>query len=168
MPKLLQINATCNWGSTGRIAEQIALLAQKEGWNCYTAHGARYVRDSATRTIQVGSQNDNRIHALKSLLLGGHGLSSKKSTKKFVNVIKEINPDIIHLHNIHGYYINYPLLFEYLKVSKIPVVWTFHDCWPMTGQCTHFELAGCEKWKTSIGCNHCPLQRESLHTFCLK
>ena len=164
MPKLLQINATCNWGSTGRIAEQIAVLAQNQGWDCYTAHGARYVRVSATETIQVSSGTDNRLHALKSLLLGGHGLGSKHSTRLFIEAIKKISPDIIQLHNIHGYYLNYLVLFDYLKTSGIPVVWTLHDCWPMTGQCTHFELIGCEKWKSSDGCSHCPQLEASYKT----
>lgn len=164
MCKLLQINATCNWGSTGRIAEQIALLAQRSGWDCYTAHGARYVRESATKTIKVGSKADNRMHALMSLLIGGHGLGSKRATRLFVEAIKEISPNIIHLHNIHGYYLNYLVLFDYLKTCGIPVVWTLHDCWPMTGQCTHFELVGCEKWKTDEGCNHCPQLGASYKT----
>ena len=164
MSRLLSINATLNWGSTGRIVEQIAQLAQSSGWDCYTAHGARYIRESSPRTIQVSSEFDNRLHAIKSFLMGGHGLGSKHSTRLFVEAIKGINPDIIHLHNIHGYYINYPILFNYLKECNIPVVWTFHDCWSMTGQCTHFELIGCKKWKSVEGCNHCPQLGASYKT----
>lgn len=164
MSRLLSINATLNWGSTGRIVEQIAQLAQKSGWDCYTAHGPRYIRESMTQTIQVSSEFDNRMHAIKSIFMGGHGLGSKHSTKLFVEAIKEINPDIIHLHNIHGYYINYPILFNYLKECNIPVVWTFHDCWPMTGQCTHFERIGCERWKSEKGCYNCPQLMASYKT----
>lgn len=162
MSTLLQINATCNWGSTGRIAEQIAILAEEHGWDCYIAHGARYVRKSSIKTIPIGSIMGNTVHALISLLFGRHGLSSTSATKEFIKTVYLIKPDIIHLHNIHGYYINYKILFEYLKESKIPVVWTLHDCWSMTGQCTHYESVGCNKWQTS--CEHCPLLGASYKT----
>lgn len=155
MPRLLQINATCNWGSTGRIAEQIADNASKVGWDCIMAHGGRYVCKSKYTSVQVSSKIDNYIHAIKGEFLGRHGLGSTIATKKFVRIIRDMQPDIIHLHNIHGYYLNFQVLFEYLAESKIPIVWTLHDCWSFTGHCTHFEMAGCKKWQT--GCNHCPL-----------
>lgn len=156
MPKLLQINATLNSGSTGRIAEQIAMKAKEHGWECYHAHGGRYVGKSLFPTIQVSSKYDNYVHALMGEYFGMHGLGSSISTKHFVEKIKEINPDVIHLHNIHGYYLNYKVLFEYLAEAKTPVVWTLHDCWSFTGHCTHFDNAGCYKWKTE--CGDCPLQ----------
>lgn len=164
MPTVLQINATCNWGSTGHISEQIAKCAQSHGWTCYIAHGARYVNPSSIKTYKVGPKWDNMIHAAISTLLGRHGLGSRKATQRLAHFIREISPDVIHLHNIHGYYINYPILFKYLKESGIPVVWTFHDCWPMTGQCTHFISARCDKWKEDIGCGNCQLLRESYKT----
>jgi len=160
MPKLVQINATCNWGSTGRIAEQIGLLAKRSGWNCYIVHGARYVNNSDLNAIPVGTKKDDFLHALKSKLLGGHGLGSKCATKRLVKKLREIKPDIVHLHNIHGYYINYLILFKYLSEADIPVVWTLHDCWSMTGHCTHFDKIGCERWKT--GCYSCP-QKEAQY-----
>lgn len=155
MPKLVQINTTLNTGSTGRIAEQIAILAQNNGWDCYIAHGARYVNSSHIKTIQIGNRIDNYIHAFLGEFLGMHGWGSKLSTKLFLRKIDKIGPDVIHLHNIHGYFINIEYLFDYITQKKIPVVWTLHDCWSFTGHCTHFELCGCEKWKTE--CNHCPL-----------
>ena len=163
MSRLLQINATCNWGSTGCIVEQIASLAEKKGWDCFIAHGARYVRESSIKTIPIGSKIDNHFHAIQSMFLGKHGLSSTLATKAFLKKIESIQPDVIHLHNIHGYYINYRLLFEFLKTYNHPVVWTFHDCWPMTGQCTHFETIDCHRWKT--GCYKCPLLDASYKSF---
>ena len=165
MPSLLQINATCNWGSTGHIAEQIALSAQEHGWTCYIAHGARYINESSQKTYLIGSRFGNILHVAKSLFLGKHGLGSYRATQRLVNFIKEVTPDVIHLHNIHGYYLNYPVLFKYLKESGVPVVWTFHDCWAMTGQCTHFVSASCERWKSDNGCDHCPLLGESYKTY---
>lgn len=156
MPKLLQINATLNLGSTGRIAEQIANAAEEKGWNCFLAHGGRYVGKSNYTSIQVSSKRDNYFHAFYGEFLGKHGLGSTRATVHFVERIKELKPDIIHLHNIHGYYLNYRVLFEYLTYAKIPIVWTLHDCWSFTGHCTHFDNAGCKKWKTE--CGNCPLQ----------
>ena len=155
MPKLLHINTTLNTGSTGRIAEQILKMASADGWECYYAHGGRYVGKSEFHSIQVSSKWDNYLHAAEGEFLGRHGLGSVNATKRFVETLKEIKPDIIHLHNIHGYYINYKILFEYLSEAKIPIVWTLHDCWSFTGHCTHFDNAGCRKWESC--CAHCPL-----------
>lgn len=175
MPTVLFINATLNWGSTGRIVEQIAETAQKHGWNCFIAHGARYVRPSAFPSIQVGSKFDDFLHAFKSKLFCAHGQGSYFPTKRLIKKIKEIKPDIINLHNIHGNYLNYPILFSFLKEAEIPVVWTLHDCWTMTGHCTHFDGISCERWKT--GCFNCPLLHSgysswfidrSRHNFTLK
>ena len=153
MSTLLQINATCNFGSTGRIAEEIAQRASSQGWRCVIAHGGRYVRSSRFETIQVSSKLDNELHSLKSFAFGMHGLGSTVATQHFINKIELLKPDVIHLHNIHGYYINYRVLFEYLAKKDIPVVWTLHDCWTMTGQCTHFVSTNCNYWKT--GCHNC-------------
>jgi glycosyltransferase involved in cell wall biosynthesis len=89
--------------------------------------------------------------------LDKHGLASKKATARFIETIDKLKPDLIGLHNIHGYFLNYPLLFKFIKEKNIPVVWTFHDCWPFTGHCSYFESVDCEKWKTH--CEKCPLTR---------
>ena len=98
---------------------------------------------------------DEYLHGIASRIFDNHGLMSVGATKKLIDYIRQINPDIIHLHNIHGYYLNYPLLFEYLSKYGKPVVWTLHDCWAFTGHCAHYMFANCEKWKTE--CNNCPL-----------
>ena len=153
MARLLLVNAALNMGSTGVIAEQIGILAKSKGWEAYMVHGARYKAASQLNAIQSVSLLQEEIHGLESFLLDRHGLSSRFSTKALIRKIREISPDIIHLHNIHGYYLNYQLLFEYLSEANIPVVWTLHDCWSMTGHCVYFSLVGCEKWKT--GCRDC-------------
>lgn len=153
--KLLQINTTCNSGSTGRIAEQISLLAETHGWDCYIAHGARYVKPSRIKTIPIGNKLENYVHAFLGEYLGLHGFGSTIGTWLFLRKVKKIKPDIVHLHNLHGYYINIRLLFNYLAKADIPVVWTLHDCWSFTGHCTHFENKGCYKWETE--CGDCPL-----------
>lgn len=158
MPKLLQINAALNKGSTGKIAEQIGVLAQAQGWEVYFAHGARYTNKTDLTPIPVVSYTTERLHALRSMIFDAHGLGSEKATKKFIERIRRIDPDIIHIHNIHGYYLNYKILFEYLSTIDKPIVWTLHDCWPITGHCAHFDSVGCNKWKS--GCYKCPLTSE--------
>lgn len=155
MPKLLQINITSNWGSTGKIVEQIGLCAMAQGWDSYVAFG-RYSNPSKSKTIKVGTKLDTYLHYGEQRIFDNEGLCSQNATKKLIKQIKEIKPDIVQLHNIHDHYLNYQLLFEYLNNTNIKVVWTFHDCWAMTGHCFHFVTAGCERWKT--GCHDCPLR----------
>lgn len=152
MKKLLQINVVANSGSTGRIAENIGKLAISQGWESYIAYG-RGEPKSASNLIRIGSDFDMYMHALQSRLLDNHGLASVGATKRFIEEIKRINPDVIHLHNIHGYYLNYKILFEYLATIDTPVVWTLHDCWSFTGHCAYFDAVGCNKWQT--GCKKC-------------
>ena len=153
MKKLLQIGASLNCGAPGKIAEQIGLLAKTKGWDVYMAHGLRHSNPSQLKTIPLVTPWEEKVHAAYSLLLDGHGLGPSRGTRMLVEWIKKNKPDIIHLHNIHGYFCNFKVLFEYLDTVEIPVVWTMHDCWPFTGRCFHFEGIGCDKWKT--GCFDC-------------
>lgn len=157
MIKILQINSSANVGSTGRIVEQIGELVLKEGWESYIAYG-RYKNPSKSQLIKVGSGKISQsIHFVLSRLFDAHGLGSYFSTKVFLQKIDEIRPDIVHLHNIHGYFLNYPLLFRYLSKKNIPIVWTMHDCWSFTGHCSYFDIVNCNKWET--GCHHCPAKK---------
>lgn len=151
--KVLQINTVVNTSSTGRIAEEIGLTAMSNGWESYIAYG-RNERPSSSKLIKIGNNNDIKLHGLKTRLFDRHGLGSRSATDEFIKQIEVIKPDIIHLHNLHGYYINIEVLFHYLKKVNVPVVWTFHDCWPITGHCSYFTFVGCEKWKTQ--CYECP------------
>lgn len=160
--KILQINSVCGYGSTGKIAVDIARSAEKVGYESIIAYGRNDARNHSN-TIKIGSENDVRIHGVLSRLTDKHGTFSKKNTMKFIRKIKEINPDIIHLHNIHGYYIHYPILFEYLKKSKKPVVWTLHDCWSFTGHCAYYTYTQCSKYQT--GCGNCPQRHEYPKAF---
>ena len=154
MPKLLQINSASAKGSTGGIAEIVGHLATQRGWDCYIASSVRNSKPSQMSSILMGSKCSIYSHALFSMFFDAHGQGSIRSTRKLVYEIKRIQPDVIQLHNIHGYYLNYPILFNYLKESQIPVVWTFHDCWPITGHCAMFSGLGCNRWKE--GCGRCP------------
>jgi putative colanic acid biosynthesis glycosyltransferase len=160
--KVLQINSVCGVGSTGRIATDIDKILKVEGNESYIAFGRGNPKLSDT-TIKVGSQLDNYIHVAKTRFFDKHGFASKKATKDFINRIEELDPDIIHLHNIHGYYINIEVLFEYLKKANKPVVWTLHDCWPFTGHCSYFDYVGCDKWLTE--CHNCPQTKNYPSSF---
>ena len=149
---LLQINVTANWGSTGKIAEQIGVCAQRNGWESYVAYG-RYMNPSENRLIKIGSQFDVYEHYAENRLLDGEGLASRHATRRFLQEMDRIRPDIVHLHNIHDHYLNYPLLFSYLAEKNIPIVWTFHDCWAFTGHCMYYP-SECERWQTE--CHDCP------------
>lgn len=156
MPTLLQINSSANASSHGKIAESIGALAIKEGWRSVIAYGRR-VSPSQSELIHIGTNFELKEHGIESRLFDNHGLASRFATRKFVRKIQEIKPDIIQLHNIHGYYLNYKLLFEYLNHTNIPIVWTLHDCWSFTGHCSHFIGVHCDKWKTF--CHDCSLKR---------
>lgn len=154
--RLLQINVVANWGSTGRIAEEIGQCAISENWESYVAYG-RNANASSSNLLKIGSRKDILYHVLYSRLFDLHGLASRKATINLIKLIKQIKPNIIHLHNIHGYYLNYPILFDYLSRSSIPVVWTLHDCWAFTGHCSHYDFIKCRKWETK--CENCALSK---------
>lgn len=151
--KLLLINTTANSGSTGRIAEEIGQSAIDNGYDSYFAYG-RLGRDSQSHLIKIGNKFDIKAHIIESRLFDNHGFASRQSTIKLVEEIKKIKPDIINIHNLHGYYLNVEILFRYLAQIQIPIVWTLHDCWPFTGHCSHFMRVKCERWKSE--CFSCP------------
>lgn len=159
MPKLLQLNICVNWGSTGKIVEQIGLVAQSHGWESYIAYG-RYINPSKNKVLRIGCMLDTYTHYLLHRFFDKEGLGSRRATKKLIKQLDSIKPDLVHLHNIHDHYLNYPLLFDYLAGNNIPVVWTQHDLWAITGHC-YYSADGCEKWKT--GCCDCPL----IPIFCM-
>lgn len=151
--KVLQINVTANWGSTGRIAEEIGEKIISKGGDSYVAYG-RHANSSTSHLIRIGTNVDVYMHFVQTRLWDRHGLASVISTRKLIKNIIKIQPDIIHLHNIHGYYLNYLLLFDFLSKYNVPVVWTLHDCWLFTGHCAYYSFAECKRWRTL--CYDCP------------
>lgn len=157
MPTLLQFDTCLGTGSTGKIAEIIGDLARSSGWQTYIAHGSRFVKSSSMTTIQVGDKIDDYKHYAISRLFDCHGLGSSKPTRDIIKKIEEIKPDVIQIHNIHGYYVNYKMLFQYLAVNGIPTVITLHDFWLLTGHCAYINES-CTKWET--GCGGCKRLKE--------
>ena len=151
--KVLFINTVCGRSSTGRILYDIDCLLRENGDESLTLFG-RYDAPENMNALRTETDFGNKLHGLHARLFDRQGFASKKATKKMIAAIREYQPDIIHLHNLHGYYLNLPMLFGYLAKADIPVVWTLHDCWPYTGHCVHYDTIGCGKWKTQ--CHHCP------------
>ncbi|MBP2644009.1 MAG: glycosyl transferase [Firmicutes bacterium] len=155
--KVLQINSVCGIGSTGRIATDIASMLKENHIDSYIAYG-RETSLEDDHVLKIGSKLDCYMHAVLTRMFDNHALQgSERATRNFINQINRLAPDIIHLHNLHGYYINIKILFDYLKKSGKPVVWTLHDCWSFTGHCAHFSYAQCEQWRE--GCNTCSQTR---------
>lgn len=156
--KVLEINSVSGTGSTGRIACQIAEIVVQNGGEASVAYGRSYYAKGCNVPVyKIGSAVDVKIHAGLSRITDRQGFYSRKATLKFVEYIKHYNPDIIHLHNIHGYYLHIPTLFNFLVEYNKPVVWTLHDCWAFTGHCAYFDYIGCQKWKN--GCHDCPQKK---------
>lgn len=157
--KVLMINVVCGIRSTGRICTDLATALEAQGHEVKIAYGRENVPEQFQRfAVRIGTDLDVKLHGVKARLLDGAGFGCKRATEKFIEWVKEYDPDVIHLHNIHGYYINVGVLFEYLRECGKKVIWTLHDCWAFTGHCVYFDYVGCNKWKN--GCGHCPQKSE--------
>lgn len=152
--KYLFINTFCVSKSTGRIICDTARDLIKEGHQCLIAFGRDENIPKDIPVYKIGNKYEIMWHVLITRVFDKHGFGSRNGTKKLIERIDEYQPDIIWLHNIHGYYLNIEMLFEYIKRINIQVKWTLHDCWAFTGHCSHFSFVGCDKWKSC--CNSCP------------
>ncbi len=164
--RILFINEVCGHGSTGRICAELAEKYEAANHEVKIAFGRdNYVPDKYKKyAVRIGTDFDVYLHALYTRIMDKHGLASKRATKRFLRWADEYNPDIIWLHNLHGYYINYELLFEWIKKRpNTEVKWTLHDCWAFTGHCSYFVYKGCEKWKKH--CYKCPQKHEYPTSF---
>ena len=157
MKTLLPISVTAGADATGRCADLIGRLAMSKGWRSVIAYGRRRPV-TTSETIRIGNLADTAIHGVVSRMADAHGRVGRRATQHLIRQIEAINPDIIHLHNIHGYYLHYPTLFRWLRECGRPVVWTLHDTWPLTGHCAFPDAADCSRWRR--GCGKCPLMRD--------
>lgn len=157
--KILMINVVCGIRSTGRICTDLATELEKQGHEVRIAYGREEVPEQFQKyAVKIGTDIDVKMHGIRARLLDGAGFGSIKATKKFIEWVKEYNPDVIHLHNIHGYYLNIEILFEYLKVCGKKIIWTLHDCWAFTGHSAYCDAVQCERWIQ--GCYKCPQIKE--------
>lgn len=153
--KVVQINAVYERGSTGTICKNISILLNSmsienyvlySNGNSYSENGIKY-----TYNFYI------KIQALLSRILGNYGFNSKIATYKLIKNLKMINPNIIHIHNIHSHNLDLKVFFNYLSTCDSKIVWTFHDCWAFTGYCTYYDLYNCDKWRKN--CSNCPQYR---------
>ncbi len=157
--KILLINSVCGIRSTGRICTDIADVLSAQGHECKIAYGRETVPEKYKKyAIRIGADFDVKMHGIQSRLFDNHGFGSKRATEKFIKWVKVFDPDVIHLHNIHGYYINIEVLFRYLKDCGKKIIWTLHDCWAFTGHCTHFTAIKCVQWK--VHCTRCVQKKQ--------
>lgn len=160
--RVLQINAV-PYGSTGRIMFQLADAVQGQGGKTLCTAGFTWKKADRADFIMTSGIVEKTVHTYLARITGRLGCFSHHATGKLLREVEKFQPDVIHLHNIHGWFLNLPMLFRYIKKHDIPVVWTLHDCWSFTGQCPHFDMIGCEKYRT--GCHHCPLHRQYPQTY---
>ncbi len=162
--KILYINSVYGYGSTGKIVRKLRTEAIAAGHDVYVIYGRKSAigyKGSAAEEDQVwyiANDLEQKVDIASSVLFDSHGLHSRKNTERIIAKIREIQPDVIHMHNIHGFWLNYPLLMDYLRASKIPVVWTLHDCWAYTGFCAYYDFNECGEWKN--GCMRCRYRNE--------
>lgn len=158
--KIVQLNVTCGAGSTGKICLAVSELLTERGVENYILYSEG--QSDYPLGIKYAGDLQRKLQAVKTRLLGNYGFNSKAITKALIKELDRINPDIVHLHNLHGHGCNLTELFSYFKENKIRLYWTFHDCWAFTGYCPHFDMAGCDKWQTQ--CHSCS-QRAAYSLF---
>ena len=154
--KVVQINAVCGVGSTGTIALDLGELMTENNIENYILYTCR--NSNHPLGIKYSTTFYRRINAVLAKVFGNYGFNSYLSTFKLIRLLKKIEPDIVHLHNIHSHDFNLSIIFKYLKKTGVRVIWTFHDCWAFTGYCMHFDNIGCTKWQTQ--CKNCPQRKQ--------
>ena len=152
---VVQINVTCDKGSTGRICAAVSRLLDGAGVENYILHaddGAAHPRG-----IAYTNRGEVKMQVFASRVRGNYGFNSRRATRRLIRHLDSLSPDVVHLHNLHGHNVHLGLLTSYLRERGIKTFWTFHDCWAFTAYCPHFEAARCDQWKTE--CRKCPLRR---------
>lgn len=152
--RILQVNAVNGIMSTGRTCLEMEQYLNAHGAECYTAYS---IGSPSPGAYKIAHPLECKLHALLSRLFGLQGYFSFFSTGKLLRLIKRLQPDVVHLRNLHANYLNIRTLLGYLAKNDIATVVTLHDCWDYTGKCTHYFVQGCDRWQT--GCHHCPKLR---------
>lgn len=152
---VVQINVTCDKGSTGQICTAVSRLLDGAGVENYILHAD--AEASCPRGIAYTNHREVKLQALMSRVRGNYGFNSKRATRRLLRLLDTLSPDVVHLHNLHGHNLHLGMLLSYLGKRRIKTFWTFHDCWAYTAYCPHYEAVGCNHWKTS--CGKCPLRK---------
>lgn len=152
--KITFINSVAGFGSTGRLVSTLSMMDEVDGKVYY----GRKKDSSNAISMRFTKDIGNITHAIGTYLFDDHGFHNAMETKRMLKDLDEFNPDIVHLHNLHGYYVHVGVLFDYLKIKNKKIIWTLHDCWSFTGHCAHYDGIGCNKWKDK--CYDCPITNE--------
>lgn len=152
--KIAFINSVAGFGSTGRLVSTLSMMDEVDGKVYY----GRKKDSSNAISMRFTGDIGNVTHAIGTYFFDDHGFHNAMETKRMLKDLDEFNPDIVHLHNLHGYYVHVGVLFDYLKRKDKKVIWTLHDCWSFTGHCAHYDGIGCDKWKSK--CYDCPITNE--------
>lgn len=150
--RIVQINTTCGAGSTGKICVAVSDLLMQKGVENHIMYTSGHSAHPAGKKYM--SVPETKLQAVKSRVFGNYGFQSKQATKRLIAELDRVAPDVVHLHNLHGHNVHLDILFTYFKEKQIKIFWTFHDCWAFTGYCPHYDMVGCDRWKT--GCRNCP------------
>ena len=145
------------YGSTGRIVSALADEARRQGHRTLVTSGFTWVKSTRDDFVLTSGIVEKTLHTFLAYHTGKIGTYSRHATRRLLKKLDAFSPDILHLHNLHGWYLNLPMLFDYIREKNIRVIWTLHDCWAFTGHCPHFDACGCEKWKS--GCHDCSQHR---------
>lgn len=158
------INSVSEIGSTGKIVASLAKACNENGIETHVYRG-RKIPKHMEKEFDYRFNNDLSVinNKLKSLIFDNEGFNAKKDTVKLINELENFKPDLIHLHNLHGYYLNLELLISFICENNIPVIWTFHDCWPYTGHCSHYVDKNCLSWQS--GCEKCKYKKDYPSSF---
>lgn len=151
--KIVQINSTCGYGSIGKICQAISELLTNQCIENYILYSRS--TNGYDKAIKYSKYATAKISSLKSRIYGNYGFNSKSDTIALIKKLEEINPNIVHIHNIHSHDCHLGYLFSYLREKQVKVYFTFHDCWAFTGYCPYFDVVGCKKWQRE--CYECPL-----------
>ena len=168
--RVLIINCVCGIRSTGRICAEQAKQFEASGCDVRIGYGRVDAISPACAkwAVRIGGPISRYVHALTTRLFDAHGtgLCSRLATKRFLRWAEDWRPELVWLHNIHGYYLNYELLFDWIKRHpEMEVRWTLHDCWPFTGHCAYFTAVDCDRWRS--GCHKCPEKHQYPASFVL-
>lgn len=152
--KYLFINTVSGFGSTGKIVAKSCRELMAQGHECVIAYGRKENLCPDIPTYRICGGLTNVVSSVSARVLDNAGFETRRATARFLQWVREYDPDVIWVHNLTGYYIHVGLLFDYLRTCGKEIKWTLHDCWALTGHCVHFSYVQCDRWKT--GCHDCP------------
>lgn len=154
--KIAIINSVCGIGSTGRIVNDLTLFLRSKGFDARIFFGRNTNDFKAPYAKCFSNLLDFGVHSFEARLFDKSGFSSNHVTHRLITELNCFDPNLIILNNLHGYYINITILFNWIKSKNKKTILVCHDCWNFTGHCAYFDYINCDRWKKQ--CFSCPLK----------